>query len=571
MQHIDLLVLDEADKLFTVDFRKDINILLKALKKNRQTVASSATYADGLDQLIVSYMQNPTAVSTTHELPMLAGVRQFVYSIESEPNINTEQLSAPAIQKMLHKVKAIDNIFSHLTFKQCVLFSNSQMRAESFTNYLTAKSWAVDLIVGSQDQNVRTSTLDKFRRYKSRILITSDLMARGVDIDSINLVINLDVPSDSSTYLHRIGRCGRFGTKGIAITLVDDEEDMLKLRKLLGQIDGSRAKVEKISSTTKLINSDLWDDSLNSYEYVHGIGGDDLNNAEDATDDSEHDFPNLLNGLSKYTKNIRTLEKNGNPSEKGSGGVIENLSELLISKETFESNDDPFSSFENFKVEKVPSAKMKEHKHETENMSSSIESKNMEILEIAKLLVDMNENDPSKLEFDIFHKYSSKVHDDVSYEKSTQVIKDDMEILTNGFNYNGNQKEAENELQEAEDDEKLNVEPDLEKESTAYEEVVESEVESANEQNTGNDGSSSNLSTFLIQVNSDKSPNRPIKNRNRNANHYKPKSNSKYKSDEIHQLSHQLQSSNTANHRWAQLYNQQLSQIREYVSNSIHH
>lgn len=330
LKHIQILVLDEADKLFTDNFRKDIDTLTNALKKDRQTIASSATYADGLDKLIVSYMQNAIAVSATREIPILIGVRQFAFCIESKSTENSA--SAPAIQRMMKKVEAIESILSHLAFKQCVLFSNSQMRAESFSNYLTSREWTVDLIIGSQDQCIRTSTLDKFRQYKSRILITSDLMARGVDIENINLVINIDVPRESSTYLHRIGRCGRFGTKGIAITLISDEEDLMAFRKLLGRIGGNDLKIAKLPSAEYFSESDPWnfasqDDALKSFEYISGLD-DTISNQSNHLDEDNDSFTKLLTNLKSSFGKEDDVERKAKPEQD-----VANL-------------DDPFSSFE---------------------------------------------------------------------------------------------------------------------------------------------------------------------------------------------------------------------------------
>lgn len=161
LQNIQTLVLDEADKLMSDDFYCDINILLNALEKNRQIIASSATYANGLDKLIVSFMHNPIAVSTARDTPVLIGVRQFVLPVDTFASQNTN--STPSIQAMWRKVSAVEYILSTTAFKQCILFSNSQFRANSFANYLTQKKWTVELVLGSHDQSTRTETIQKFR------------------------------------------------------------------------------------------------------------------------------------------------------------------------------------------------------------------------------------------------------------------------------------------------------------------------------------------------------------------------------------------------------------------------
>lgn len=161
LQNIQTLVLDEADKLVTDNFYHDINTLLNALSKNRQIIASSATYANGLDRLIVSLMHNPIAVSTSRDTPVLIGVKQFLLPVDTFSVKHTNP--TPSIRSMLRKVSAVEYILSTVSFKQCILFSNSQFRADSFANYLTQNKWTVELALGSHDQSTRTATIQKIR------------------------------------------------------------------------------------------------------------------------------------------------------------------------------------------------------------------------------------------------------------------------------------------------------------------------------------------------------------------------------------------------------------------------
>lgn len=175
LQNIEILVLDEADKLVTEDFYKDINILLDALDNNRQIIATSATYANGLDKQIVSFMQNPIAVSTARETPILVGIKQFKLNVEQFSIPNSVTHSNASIQAMWRKVSAVDYILSTTSFKQCILFSNSQLRAKSFANYLSQNKWTVELVLGSHDQSTRTATLQKFR-YAVKIFILISIL-----------------------------------------------------------------------------------------------------------------------------------------------------------------------------------------------------------------------------------------------------------------------------------------------------------------------------------------------------------------------------------------------------------
>lgn len=163
MQNIKTFVLDEADKLVSDDFYGDINKFLNALNKDRQIIASSATYANDLDKLIVSFMHNPIAVSTSRDTPVLIGVKQFILPTAEFALPSSVKNSTPSIQAMWRKVAAVEYILCTTSFKQCILFSNSQFRANSYANYLTQKEWTVELVIGSHDQQTRTTTLQKFR------------------------------------------------------------------------------------------------------------------------------------------------------------------------------------------------------------------------------------------------------------------------------------------------------------------------------------------------------------------------------------------------------------------------
>lgn len=242
MDEIRIFVMDEADKLMSPSFFSDVKQIWQRIDAaaGRQVLAASATFANGLDTKVTQFMRNPIGVSPKREVPILLGVRQFAYIM---PTADDKPLSN--MQEMFAKVKAVQRIFAMVAFKQCIIFSNSQQRAESYANYLSANGWTADVITGSQAQSVRLDIFKKFKTFKCRILVATDLMARGVDSENLNLVVNLDVPNDSVTYLHRIGRCGRFGTQGLAITLIASSREQCGFAKMLGCLGGSNVSVQK--------------------------------------------------------------------------------------------------------------------------------------------------------------------------------------------------------------------------------------------------------------------------------------------------------------------------------------
>ena len=242
------LVLDEADKLLeSGQMAKDVMTILKMMHKKIQIIAATATVTSHLEKIMKHTMKNPIGITPKHEIPVLLGIKQFVKVLPRESD---------NILLMNAKINELQKIFTRITFKQCLLFTDSQTKTQSYGNYLSKRGWKNEVINGSQDQSQRLEVLEKLNTFKCRILITTDLMARGIDIENVNLIINLDLPYDCFTYLHRIGRAGRFGTHGIAITFVNGEEDLLKFQKMLGDIGGETLKALKFPDEST--SYDFW-------------------------------------------------------------------------------------------------------------------------------------------------------------------------------------------------------------------------------------------------------------------------------------------------------------------------
>ncbi|RZF43140.1 hypothetical protein LSTR_LSTR012560 [Laodelphax striatellus] len=201
-----LFVLDEADMLMTPSFKDDINAIFGNLPSSKQVLVCSATYTSDLVTFLGNYMHNPTYVTPSGgQCSVLLGLRHFVF-------ISTDE-SSNQLRKLASKENQLMSILKSVPFSQCLVFSNYQTRAESICQKLRRKGWknCCEWIAGSQNQSTRLEVYDRVRDFKARILLTTDLTARGVDFEAVNLVINLDIPSDPHTYLHRMGRAGRFG------------------------------------------------------------------------------------------------------------------------------------------------------------------------------------------------------------------------------------------------------------------------------------------------------------------------------------------------------------------------
>ncbi|KAL9959457.1 hypothetical protein ACROYT_G032783 [Oculina patagonica] len=151
----------------------------------------------------------------------LCSIRQFYRTVPFHP------LPHKTFQE---KVTELLKLLSSVPFHQCLVFSNYQIRAQSLCDTLRLKGWPSVFIAGSQTQSQRLKAMERLKQFKCRVLISTDLTSRGIDAENVNLVVNMDVPRDSETYLHRIGRAGRFGTQGVAVTFVakGEEEKLFK-------------------------------------------------------------------------------------------------------------------------------------------------------------------------------------------------------------------------------------------------------------------------------------------------------------------------------------------------------
>ncbi|XP_065335598.1 probable ATP-dependent RNA helicase DDX20 [Cloeon dipterum] len=227
VSHIRLIVIDEADKLLEPSFEPDIVHIFKTLPLNKQVIAASATYTPELKVFLEDFMRSPIRVNPEEKCldagsGVLLGVRQVAALVPHEVNY---------LNKMKKKIDALVVILSSVPFKQCIVFNNFHGVVENISGTLNSKGWPTEFLSSGIDQPARLRVIKKFYDFKCRVLLSTDLVARGIDVANVNLVINFDVPMTSATYLHRVGRSGRFGTEGLAVTLVEDNsKDLTRLK-----------------------------------------------------------------------------------------------------------------------------------------------------------------------------------------------------------------------------------------------------------------------------------------------------------------------------------------------------
>ncbi|KAM6168277.1 putative ATP-dependent RNA helicase DDX20 [Erethizon dorsatum] len=218
---IRLFILDEADKLLEEgSFQEQINWIYSSLPASKQMLAVSATYPEFLANALTKYMREPTFVRLNSSDPSLIGLKQYYKVVNSYPL---------AYKIFEEKAQHLQELFSRILFNQALVFSNLHSRAQHLADILSSKGFPAECISGNMNQNQRLDVMAKLKQFHCRVLISTDLTSRGIDAEKVNLVVNLDVPLDWETYMHRIGRAGRFGTLGLTVTYCcrGEEENMM--------------------------------------------------------------------------------------------------------------------------------------------------------------------------------------------------------------------------------------------------------------------------------------------------------------------------------------------------------
>lgn len=205
---IKMFVLDEADEMLSKGFKDGIYDIFRELPGNIQVVLLSATMPDEVLEVTKRFMRNPVTILVKRDELTLEGIRQFFVDVEKEE----------------WKFDTLVELYESLTIVQAVIFVNTRRKVDWLTDKMKAKEFVVSSMHGDMDQKERNVVMTEFRSGSSRVLITTDLLARGIDVQQVSLVINYDLPNQRETYIHRIGRSGRFGRKGVAINFITQED-----------------------------------------------------------------------------------------------------------------------------------------------------------------------------------------------------------------------------------------------------------------------------------------------------------------------------------------------------------
>uniref|UniRef100_A0A7S0F1H0 RNA helicase n=1 Tax=Hanusia phi TaxID=3032 RepID=A0A7S0F1H0_9CRYP len=252
-KHLDLsalrqLVLDEVDVLLEEEgMRPQVEFFFKASPRRKQILAVSATFTDELLEYLHARLSHPQVVNVIRANVALKGVKQFVESLASPPD--SSDFNAKMEQRMTGLVRVLEST----SFHQCIVFTNSRTLGQRVCLLLERLGFPSSFTCGDLPQPERLRALDKLRNFEIRVLVSSDVSARGIDVDRINMVVNLELPSSSETYLHRIGRTGRFGTYGVAVTITVGEEEKQRLEAM------SKSLSIKIDPRPDVIPAEFYD------------------------------------------------------------------------------------------------------------------------------------------------------------------------------------------------------------------------------------------------------------------------------------------------------------------------
>jgi superfamily II DNA/RNA helicase len=203
-KNVHLVVLDEADEMFSMDFKEQIYNIFQHFNSNIQVALFSATLPPYIDTITSKLMRDPVRISVKAEQLTLEGISQFYVAIDDDRQ----------------KYATLKDLYSYVSMSQCIIYCNSLNRVSELYDAMIEDGFPVCCIHSGMEKKDRENAFSDFRTGKFRVLISSNVTARGIDIQQVSVVINFDVPKCVHTYLHRIGRSGRWGRKGMAINFV---------------------------------------------------------------------------------------------------------------------------------------------------------------------------------------------------------------------------------------------------------------------------------------------------------------------------------------------------------------
>ncbi|KAH9605764.1 hypothetical protein KSS87_012184 [Heliosperma pusillum] len=207
-KQIKLLILDESDEMLSRGFKDQIYHVYRYLSPDLQVVLISATLPNEILEITNKFMTDPVKILVKRDELTLEGIKQFFVAVERED----------------WKFDTLCDLYDTLTITQAVIFCNTKRKVDWLTEKMRSNNFTVSSMHGEMPQKERDAIMGEFRSAHTRVLITTDVWARGIDVQQVSLVINYDLPNNRELYIHRIGRSGRFGRKGVAINFVKNDD-----------------------------------------------------------------------------------------------------------------------------------------------------------------------------------------------------------------------------------------------------------------------------------------------------------------------------------------------------------
>ena len=202
------LIFDEADEILSYGFKDTIYSIVKCMSEKCQICLFSATMPEEVIELTNSFMQSPESILVKKEALTLEGITQFYINMKVSD----------------WKYDILKDLYNTISISQCIIYFNSKNKLNDIYKQLTEEDFPVSMIHGELSTEERKVTMSEFKGGQTRILLSTDLLSRGIDIQQLSLVINFDLPRSKETYIHRIGRSGRYGRKGVAINFVTERD-----------------------------------------------------------------------------------------------------------------------------------------------------------------------------------------------------------------------------------------------------------------------------------------------------------------------------------------------------------
>jgi len=210
-----LVILDEADEMLSAGFKDQIYNVLKYMNQNIQIALFSATLPNNIFQITNKIMRNPAKIIVKSESLTLEGIKQYFIALNDDRE----------------KYITLKDLYQHISVAQCIIYANSVKRVIELYEAMSEDGFPVCCIHSNMTRSERENVFKEFRTGVSRVMISSNVTSRGIDIQQVNVVINFDLPKDIHTYLHRIGRSGRWGRKGNGINFIT-RRDVSKMREI---------------------------------------------------------------------------------------------------------------------------------------------------------------------------------------------------------------------------------------------------------------------------------------------------------------------------------------------------